>query len=377
VNLERVDPPRRFTVGRADVIEIADCGRIDLDADEQVTFVTEAGGEYDVVRKSWGFYATPSLNDRLPRHGLRPVLVRDGGRKRFVLLVEQEREDDFEQYRCRQGLEIESWLDDAGPACLCGATLETVHVYDAPPPGETQFDADGPYRRELRRCGRCGHFRSIGGPDLERFYQGSYVDATYGDDGLRRAFERVVSLDAAESDNVGRVERILAFMADRPVGGPPTLLDVGAGLGVFPHAMKRRGWRCTALDPDARACAHARTVVGVEAIEADFMACEDRRRFDLVTFNKVLEHVVDPVAMLARAREFTGSGGLVYVELPDGEAAFADGPGREEFFIEHHHAFSMASMVLLARKADLGVVAAESLREPSGKYTLRAFMTTC
>jgi hypothetical protein len=64
----------------------------------------------------------------------------------------------------------------------------------------------------------------------------------------------------------------------------------------------------------------------------------------------------------------------VYVELPDGEGAATDGPGREEFFIEHLHVFSMASMCLLAARAGFSVQLAERLREPSGKFTLYAFM---
>ena len=55
----------------------SDCGRIALAPDEQVTFTTEAGGEYDVTRKSWGFYATPSINGRLKTFGLRAALVRN------------------------------------------------------------------------------------------------------------------------------------------------------------------------------------------------------------------------------------------------------------------------------------------------------------
>ena len=97
--------------------------------------------------------------------------------------------------------------------------------------------------------------------------------------------------------------------------------------------MKAAGWRGTALDPDPRAAAHARNVVGVNAVCGDFMTLADLGRFDAVTFNKVLEHVEDPVLMLARSRQHLADGGFVYIELPDGEAAAEDGPGREEFFI--------------------------------------------
>ena len=75
MRLDRKDPPRTFVVG--DNIKISDCGMIALRPDEQVTFVTEAGAEYDVVRKDWGFYATPSLNGRLLQFGLRAVLIQE------------------------------------------------------------------------------------------------------------------------------------------------------------------------------------------------------------------------------------------------------------------------------------------------------------
>ena len=67
------DPPREFEVGYGETIVMRDCGRVELDADEQVTFTTESGAEYDVARKSWGFYATPSLNGRLTGFGLRTL----------------------------------------------------------------------------------------------------------------------------------------------------------------------------------------------------------------------------------------------------------------------------------------------------------------
>ena len=105
-------PPRKFRVGSDGHIELTDCGRVDLAADEQVTFTTEAGGEYDVTRKAWGFYATPSLNRRWPRFGLRPALVQGLGDTVFVMLVERGRERAFDAYVETEGLTILRWLDD-------------------------------------------------------------------------------------------------------------------------------------------------------------------------------------------------------------------------------------------------------------------------
>ncbi len=216
--------------------------------------------------------------------------------------------------------------------------------------------------------------------DMTGLYAGPYLDATYGDkEGLRRSFERIIALPSERSDNWGRVRRVLDFARGYLPRRErvPTLLDVGSGLAVFPYGMKQAGWHVTALDPDARAARHARETVGVAVTVGDFMMleAEELGRYDVVTFNKVLEHVEAPVAMLARAAPLLEDGGFVYVELPDGEAAARDGGEREEFFIDHHHVFSATSVALLADRAGFDVKALERLREPSGKYTLRAFLT--
>src|SRR5262249_30410931 len=110
--------PRRFAVGNADKIEMRDCGTLAVEPHEQVTLGTErraaydGGAEYDVARKDWGFYATPSLNGRLESFGLRGVLIRNTLTERyFVLLVERGHEDKFSAYMAREGLEIVVWLD--------------------------------------------------------------------------------------------------------------------------------------------------------------------------------------------------------------------------------------------------------------------------
>ena len=395
MKLTRIEPPRRYETGRAEKIEISDVARIELDADEQVTFVGGDGHEWDVTRKSWGYYGTPSLNGRLVTHGLRAALVRSDAGKYYLFLVERGHDADVERYMTPEQNRIVRWLDNdedlraaegegvaaaAGPSlsCICGGhRLTTVHMYWAPPDGEVRFAWKGEYRREIFRCDVCGHFLSMHRMHAgDAFYEEQYVASTYGDsDGMRRAFERIIGLDPARSDNVGRVERIRAFAARHLSGAAPSVLDVGSGLCVFLHRMKQHGWRCTALDPDARAVAHAREVVGVEAVQGDFNAAPALGRYDLVTFNKVLEHVADPIAMLRRAADVVSDEGYVYVELPDGEAAAADaGFGREEFFVEHHHVFSFASVALLAARAGFRTVELERLREPSTKFTLRAFL---
>ncbi len=264
----------------------------------------------------------------------------------------------------------------------CGCSdLVTAISYSRPPEGETRFAfSDDSYFREVVRCVRCGHFMSRHEMDDSTLYTQDYVTATYGDDGFQNTFDRIISLPADRSDNVGRCNRILEFAKKNLLTAAcedrePTILDVGSGLCVFLYEMKKRGWRGTAMDPDPRAVFHAQNVVQVDAVCADFFQCDEVGRFDLITFNKVLEHVQDPVAMLAKSKSFLNDGGFIYIELPDGESAVHLGPGREEFFIEHHHVFSLASIAMLALRSGFVVNCIERLQEPSTKYTLRAFLS--
>jgi SAM-dependent methyltransferase len=390
------DPPRTFNIGRGEPIIIRDVAHIELEPDEQVTFEGAGGVEYDVARKAWGFYATPSLNGRLLDHQLRAVLARSPAHKYFVFLVERGREAEFQSYLDAEQNVIVRWLDNeadlracenreiapasAGPplSCMCGGNrFRTEHTYFAPPAGEVRFASAPPdsYRREIYRCTLCSHYISVFALSAS-FYEGEYVDATYGDAaGMRRTYDKIMALPPERSDNVGRVARINEHAARYLPAGARSVLDVGSGLCVFLARMREASWQCTALDPDERAVRHAREVAGVAGI-CGSLPLANAGRYDVITFNKVLEHVEDPITLLAHSRPLLHDHGFVYVELPDGEvAAREEGFGREEFFVEHFHVFSLASISLLAERAGFEARVVERLREPSGKYTLRAFLT--
>jgi SAM-dependent methyltransferase len=261
--------------------------------------------------------------------------------------------------------------------CSCGEGNRSIAFsYHAPPAGETLFRLPPPYRRSYEACKICGHYFGVHEIDLSSLYDGSYVDVTYSSAAKMAAvFQRIISLPLERSDNAGRAARVDTFAQDRFGSSQGrTVFDIGAGLGVFPHAMKKRGWTVTALDPDPRATAHIRSVVDAEVVTGDFMKIDPSRlgRFDVITLNKVLEHIEDPVAFLARAVPLLGERGFIYIEVPS-VAAATEGPGREEFFIEHHHVFSAGSLIRAIEAAGLTVLRLECIREPSTKFTIFAF----
>ncbi len=261
--------------------------------------------------------------------------------------------------------------------CPCeGSFLCRTFTYEEPPLGETRFDLAGQvYQRSYECCSLCLHWFGRHNLDLSGMYGGDYASATYGDR-MGIVFDRIIGLPPENSDNTGRRNRLLEFARHRMgTSAKVTLLDVGSGLGVFPYVMRVAGWSCTALDPDPLACEHIAAKAGVGTIAADFLDVDPLTlgSFDVVTLNKVIEHVEEPCEMLRKAALLMSPRGFVYVEVPDGEMAAVEGPGREEFFIEHHHVFSAASLGLALERSGLRPISIERLREPSGKHTLVSF----
>ena len=112
MKLNEENPPREFKVGLDNQIVIKDCGTIHMKPDEQITFVTGDGKEYDVARKDWGFYATPSMNGRLKNFGFKTALVKNSHNKYYIMLVEKEKTIEFEKYLKKENNYFLRWLDD-------------------------------------------------------------------------------------------------------------------------------------------------------------------------------------------------------------------------------------------------------------------------
>ncbi|MBL4889603.1 MAG: hypothetical protein JKX97_06245 [Candidatus Lindowbacteria bacterium] len=106
------DTPRVFRGGHANQIEIKDMGKILLEPDELLTFMADDDAEYDVTRKDWGFYATPSINGRLQSFGWRTALVKNSLGRIFVMIVQTGKEDLFEKYIDEEDEVVLCWMDD-------------------------------------------------------------------------------------------------------------------------------------------------------------------------------------------------------------------------------------------------------------------------
>jgi lauroyl/myristoyl acyltransferase/SAM-dependent methyltransferase len=97
------------------------------------------------------------------------------------------------------------------------------------------------------------------------------------------------------------------------------LLDVGGGEGGFAHAfMEHRNGVAVLVEPSAKAACQAQAK-GLDVLEADFehIDPESLAPFDAVSFLDVLEHLVDPRAMLSKARTLLVPNGFVLISVPN------------------------------------------------------------
>mgnify|MGYP001361453634 CR=1 FL=1 len=257
-----------------------------------------------------------------------------------------------------------------------GKSFKIRFKYSYPPRNETKFKLKGKkYKRHYVSCNICGHWFSQHKIDLKYFYSEEYMSGTYANK-ISRTFEKIISLPKENSDNFYRIKRIKNFKEKSSLRKKNIdLLDIGSGLGVFPHSVKNIGWNCTAIDPDIRSVSHIKKRIKIKAMHGEFMKIKKIGKYDAITLNKVLEHVINPTIILKKAKKNLRDDGFIYIEVPDAETASLEGKNREEFYIDHLHVFSKPSLIFMCNNAGLQTVRVDRIKEPSGKFTLFAFVS--
>jgi SAM-dependent methyltransferase len=163
------------------------------------------------------------------------------------------------------------------------------------------------------RCSKCGLARLDPMPppeELSGYYPPSYWFAPDGSAAARleESYRRLVL-----RDHVRFVEHALRGSKARG-----TLLDVGAGGGLFLGMMKERGFRVAALDFSQDAARVAWKRQGVPSVCALLERPPLRRgSFACVTMFHVLEHLPDPRVYVSAARDLLAPDGRLVVQVPN------------------------------------------------------------
>jgi SAM-dependent methyltransferase len=203
----------------------------------------------------------------------------------------------------------------------------------------------------VARCLDCGHGYVWPVPG-EDFLSSIYRDKAYYEGGQGSiGFRDYSSLEPARRKMFGRHVRRLESEV-----GVGRILDVGCASGDFLKVARSRGWSVYGADPSV-----AREQVEAEGIELVGTTVQDANleigSLDAITFWDVLEHVVDPIADLRRARELLKPHGIIALTVPDSANVLARASGRRWFGYktagEHLQFFTHQSLGTAFEKAGL------------------------
>jgi SAM-dependent methyltransferase len=156
---------------------------------------------------------------------------------------------------------------------------------------------------------------------------------------------------------VGRYHAAHLATALRHLGRGGSFFEVGCADGALLERVRAKGHVVGGVEISRDACERA-TRKGLDVFHGTLDELPAGRRWDVVFLSHVIEHVLDPVATMARVRELLAPGGVAYVETPNVGALDARLFG-EDWGLVHHprhlYLFTRATLRRLLEGAGLVV----------------------
>lgn len=95
------------------------------------------------------------------------------------------------------------------------------------------------------------------------------------------------------------------------------VLDVGCGAGDFLYAMHRAGWQVAGVEYNQTLARMLRSELGFDVHPGEMKpGLWPSESFDAVTIWSVIEHVLDPVAVMNLAASYLRAGGVMILQFP-------------------------------------------------------------
>ena len=137
------------------------------------------------------------------------------------------------------------------------------------------------------------------------------------------------------------------------------LLEVGAGTGAFAHAMTKKGWAVTALEPDTTSRARALATYQIKIAPMEELHALSVNKFDVITLWHVLEHVHDLNEYLSTFYKLLKPNGRLIIAVPNYTSY--DAQYYQKYWAaydvpRHLYHFSPTAMEYLSKKYKMQIV---------------------
>jgi SAM-dependent methyltransferase len=178
---------------------------------------------------------------------------------------------------------------------------------------------------EYVRCTGCGLVRLDPMPtaaDAALLYDDTYFTAS-----AHRGYADYLADEPIHRRNARRHLRRLHRLGAVP---PGHLIEVGAAAGFLLDEARQEGWHVAGTDvaPSMREAARKLHDIELASAVSELTAPVEAGNVDVVVANQVLEHLVDPLALLTELRSQMRPGALLSIETWDRGAAIAQLFGR-------------------------------------------------
>jgi 2-polyprenyl-3-methyl-5-hydroxy-6-metoxy-1,4-benzoquinol methylase len=199
-------------------------------------------------------------------------------------------------------------------------------------------------------CRACGLGFADGLPEPEEFER-YYAQMS--------KYEHQTTAGRTSESDLARCRLIARQIAGVSEDRQAPVLDVGCSTGALLAALREVGFTdVEGLDPAPACAAIAFEAYGI-AVRTGTAADLPRlaRRYGLVLLSAVLEHLLDPTAVLADTRAALRDDGLLFIAVPDveGFAQCATAP-YQEFSVEHINFFSLDSLTSMLGAAGFACI---------------------
>lgn len=222
-------------------------------------------------------------------------------------------------------------------------------VCDTPAP-TLQFHKDGYDMVACRACGCLYVGQDPATIDFDALYGQAYY--TGGSDAV---FADYVGQQATRRAHARRKLALLRHLPPR-IARQGRLLDVGCAAGFF-LAEARAHYDVQGVELSTWSSAYARDRLGLSVHTGTLQqAALPSDHFDVVTMWDVIEHVSDPVPLLAEAARVLKPGGRLVLTTGDWGSAYAQKHGADWHLMTppwHLTMFSRASLAQVAQRAGL------------------------
>jgi 2-polyprenyl-3-methyl-5-hydroxy-6-metoxy-1,4-benzoquinol methylase len=145
-----------------------------------------------------------------------------------------------------------------------------------------------------------------------------------------------------------------------------SLLDVGAGAGIFANHMAKKGWKVTAIDPALDLNLKSRHD-NLDLIKGNLNNIKEEKIFDVITMWDVIEHVEKPNDLIKETTNYLKKGGWLIIETGNYKSAERLRQGAKHWIykLDHRWYFTPDSIsFLLERNGFTNITMANKVLRP-------------